>query len=42
MEEFAVTQRQRKKNVRIVSTVLAVIVVLGIVATCLASLFYAA
>lgn len=42
MEEFAVTQRQRKKNVRIVSTVLAVIVVLGIIATSLASLFYAA
>lgn len=31
-----------EKNVRIVSTVLAVIVVLGIVATSLASLFYAA
>lgn len=39
---IAVTERQRKKNVRIVSTVLAVIVVLGIIATSLASLFYAA
>ena len=42
MDESAVTQHQRKKNVGIVSTVLAVIVVLGIVATSLAYLFYAA
>lgn len=33
---------QRKKTTRIVSTVLAIIVVLGILATSLASLFYAA
>lgn len=36
------TEFQRKKTTRIVSTVLAVIVVLGIIATSLASLFYAA
>ncbi len=33
---------QWKKTTRIVSTVLAIIVVLGILATSLASLFYAA